>query len=111
MPALRADKHINVCQLREGDPLAAIGAGKCASGITLNVLAFRMYGRHGAIVARRDKAALARRFPSHGTGDKMLFQRAWQKHGGILSEKRRDWALSGWPAISFLLPRHPYRYG
>ncbi len=54
MAALRAHKHINIRQFRERDSLAAIGAGERAYGISLRVLSFRMYGQHGAIVARAE---------------------------------------------------------
>ena len=52
LPALRAHKYIDVRQLGNGHSLVAVRAGKGSNGVSFLVFAFRMYGWHGAIVAR-----------------------------------------------------------
>jgi hypothetical protein len=52
LAALRTDKYVDVRQLGNGHSFAAVGAGKGLNGIGFLVFAFRVYGWHGAIVAR-----------------------------------------------------------
>lgn len=51
-PALRTHKDVDVRQLGNGHSFAAVRAGKGFNGVGFLVFAFRVYGWHGAIVAR-----------------------------------------------------------
>lgn len=60
LPAFRTYKYIKVCQLWNADMLPAVWALKRSHGVGLLIFAFRVYRRHGAIVARfRDVARSA----------------------------------------------------
>jgi hypothetical protein len=52
LPALRTHKYIEVCQLRDRDMLPAVRTFQHSNRIGLVIFAFRVYGPHGAIVAR-----------------------------------------------------------
>jgi hypothetical protein len=56
LPALRTHKNIEVCQLRDRDMLPAVRTFQHSNRIGFVIFAFRVYGRHGAIVARASDA-------------------------------------------------------
>src|SRR5260370_1268034 len=82
---------IYVRQGRDGDLLSAMWARQLSNWVGFRVLSFRMYGRHGAIVARTAEV-----FASHNESAwaiRYCSDNPWRIHDGTLSGNRQTLAF------------------